>query len=575
MKINQRILLSLALFLISGSAAARTWIVAPSGGDFDQIQPALNAAAAGDTILVQDNPSGYNEKIVFPRSGNAVDGPIVLAAHPGHSPAIDGTGVAGQFMVQIAGRSWITIRGFEIRNNMGVTDGSGIRVTGSCSWIEIRDNTIHEMRGNNAMGITVYGTSTIASISNLVIDGNEIYDCDPAPSEALVLNGNVEHFEVTDNFIHDVDNIGIDFIGGEASINPVHVARNGICRGNRVYRANSSYGGGWGAGIYVDGGKDILIEGNEVAECDLGIEIGAENNGFDTTGIVVQSNLVRHNQKVGIVFGGYAVNTGRTRLCEFKNNTCFENDTSGQYLGELWIQWASDNVVHGNIFCTTSQNVGLYSENGNVNNTLDFNLWFSPGGPNNTEWVWRRTSYNSFSAFRTGSGQEASGQFNDPQLVDPAALDFSLAPGSPAVDAGDPADWPDSLDQAGFPRLLDGNLDGTLAVDAGSHEFSHVTLDVSGSFTPGGVITVELTGTVGMPAWVAAGIPGLSLRPPYGWVSVNFAAPHLQKAYGALPASAQEMIPPGIAPDTALAIQAVALGGAGGTLSNPVTLIIE
>jgi len=578
MNIASSFLASLALImsiLICGNAEARTWIVAPSGGDFTMIQDALNAAEAGDTVLVQDNPSGYNEKIVFPRSGSAMDGPIVLAAFSGHSPVIDGTGVSGQSMVLIENRSFITIRGFTIRNNSGVTDGSGIRVIGSGSGIEIRDNRIHEMRGVNAMGITVYGTSTAASISDIVIDGNEILDCDPAPSEALVLNGNVELFEVTNNHVHDVNNIGIDFIGGETSINPIHVARNGVCRGNRIHRANSIYGGGWGAGIYVDGGRDILIEGNEVADCDLGIEGGAENSGFDATGIMVRNNVVHHNDKVGIVFGGYAVNAGRTRLCEFVNNTCFENDTSGQYLGELWIQWASDNVVRNNIFYTTHQNVGLYSENGNVNNTVDFNLWFSPGGPNNTEWVWRRTSYNSFSAFRNGSGQESNGQFADPFFVDAGALDFSIVSASLAIDAGDPSDMPDSLDAAGFPRLLDGDLDGTLAVDAGAREFDHVILGVSGSFTPGGTITVDLAGTAGMPAWLLAGLSGSSFHPPFGWVSVNLSTAHLQKPYGPLPASLQETIPSNLAPDTGLVLQAAALGGGGGNLSNPVTIVVE
>jgi len=53
-----------------------------------------------------------------------------------------------------------------------------------------------------------------------VIDGNEVYDCDPAPSEALTLNGNVDGFQVTNNVVHDVNTIGIDAIGGERDIQP-------------------------------------------------------------------------------------------------------------------------------------------------------------------------------------------------------------------------------------------------------------------------------------------------------------------------------------------------------------------
>ena len=79
----------------------------------------------------------------------------------------------------------------------------------------------------------------------------------PAPSEALVLNGNVTGFQVTGNVVRDVNNIGIDMIGGETDIqpNPALVARNGIVRRNVVVAANSNYEGGYAAGIYVDGGR--------------------------------------------------------------------------------------------------------------------------------------------------------------------------------------------------------------------------------------------------------------------------------------------------------------------------------
>src|SRR5262249_10169929 len=151
-----------------------------------RIQDALDVAIAGDTVQVRDGV--YSEKLAFPRSGDGTNGPITLVAYPGEHPILDGTAVAGQDMIRIDGRSWITVRGFETRNDLGVTDGSGIRVTGSGSHVELRDNTIHDIRGRNAMGITVYATDA-APISELVVDGNTIHDCEPAPSEALTLNG--------------------------------------------------------------------------------------------------------------------------------------------------------------------------------------------------------------------------------------------------------------------------------------------------------------------------------------------------------------------------------------------------
>ncbi len=103
------------------------------------------------------------------------------------------------------------------------------------------------------------------------------------------------------------------------------VARNGVCRGNRVERVRAPYGGGYGPGIYVDGGRDILVERNHVSECDLGIEVGAENPGVLVSGVSVQGNVVTGNDKAGIVFGGYEKKLGRVTGCRFLNNLIRDN----------------------------------------------------------------------------------------------------------------------------------------------------------------------------------------------------------------------------------------------------------
>jgi len=427
--------------------------------DFATIQAGLDAAMPGDTVSVRDTPGPWFEKIVFPRSGTA-GSPITLRAFPGDSPILDGTGVAGANMVLMESRSYVRFQGFEVRNNLGVNDGSGVRIVGAGTSIEIRDNRIHEMRGQHAMGITVYGTEP-TSISNLVIDGNEVYDCDPARSEAVALNGNVEQFTVTNNVVRDVNNIGMVFIGGESDIqpDPTKVARNGVVRGNQVYRARSIYGGGFAGGIYVDGGRDIVVERNLVSECDLGIEIGAENAGIVVTGVVVRDNVLWENDKAGLVFGGFAAGVGRVRDSFFLNNTTWHNDTLGIGFGELWIQFAEDNVVRQNVFHAAADGVLTSSENGNVDNALDWNLWFAdaPGGT----FVWQGTAYATFAAFQAGSGQEASGLFADPELLAPASADFHLRATSPAVNRGDPTFVPGAgeTDLDGAPRVSGGRVD--------------------------------------------------------------------------------------------------------------------
>lgn len=422
---------------VIGLACAAEAAVITVPDDVATVQGALNAAQPGDTVQVRQQATPYHEKIAFPRSGDAVNGPIVLRAFPGDRPVLDGTGVTGSDLVRIDHRSFVQLIGFELRNNLGVHDGSGVRILGSGAQVEIRDNVIHDIRGSDAMGITVYGTDP-APIADLIIDGNEIYDCQPYRSEALTLNGNVSGFAVTNNLVRDVDNIGIDCIGGETDIqpDPTLVARNGVIRGNVVLRANER-GGGFAGGIYVDGGRDIVVERNVVSGADLGIEIGAENAGIVTRNIAVRDNVLVGNQKAGLVFGGYAAGVGRVRDSQFLNNTLWHNDLTGSGFGELWIQFAEDNAVRNNLIVSTTQNLLVLSEAGNVGNQLDYNLFHAASGV--AQFVWQGTAYAGFAAYRTGSGQEAHSLFADPLLLDPAGGDVHLRAGSPAVDAGDPA----------------------------------------------------------------------------------------------------------------------------------------
>jgi parallel beta-helix repeat protein len=83
-------------------------------------------------------------------------------------------------------------------------------------------------------------------------------------------------------------------------------ARSGRCANNTVWNIHSIYDGS-AAGIYVDGGSNITVELNEVHHSDMGIEIGAENEGRIATQMVVRKNYLHDNDKWGMAFGGYDV----------------------------------------------------------------------------------------------------------------------------------------------------------------------------------------------------------------------------------------------------------------------------
>ena len=229
------------LLFASTFAVAGEKVVSTKGNDrnpgtrelpWKTLDHACPLLVAGDTLMVLAGE--YRERIVVRSSGSEALGYITIQGEPG--TVISGLGVKGQNLVQIENKSYVKIIGLELTKNTNVHDGSGIRVSGHGSHIELRNNRIHEVRGKDAMGITVYGSDSSKPIENLIIDGNEIYDCDPAKSEALTLNGNVANFEVTNNRVHDMNNIGIDFIGGEDGMvkDRTKVTRNGLCKGNKV-----------------------------------------------------------------------------------------------------------------------------------------------------------------------------------------------------------------------------------------------------------------------------------------------------------------------------------------------------
>ena len=399
-----------------GNDSAEGTVAAP----WQTIQHACDQAKAGDTILVA--PGIYKEKVIIERSGTEGQ-PIVLKGESG--AILSGKGVSGANMVLIENQSHVQVIGFEIRDNLEVKDGSGIRVEGKGSHIELRNNRIHNIRGRDAMGITIYGTNAKEALEHIVIDGNEVYECDPARSEALTLNGNVSNFKVTNNIVRDMNNIGIDFIGGEAwtSGDASKVARNGLCKGNKVFRCRASYGGGYAAGIYVDGGRDIVIEDNLITQCDLGIEIGAENKGTVTSGIVVRNNKIFLNDKAGLVFGGYENKAGRVKQSAFVNNLCYRNNQHrDDHNGELWIQWASGNEVRGNTFAVNDSDSPLAQLDtaDAANNQITDNHYFTEAGAEDAFFVFKGDDVNGFAAWQSTTGLDAGSVFAPVEVALPS-----------------------------------------------------------------------------------------------------------------------------------------------------------
>jgi hypothetical protein len=247
------------------------------------------------------------------------------------------------------------------------------------------------------------------------------------------------------------------------------VARNGVCEDNTVYNIHANYGDGYAGAIYVDGGKDIVVQRNSVSSSDMGIEIGSENHGYISSGVAVRDNLIAQNTQAGLAFGGYDKSVGRVQNCTFTNNTLYHNDTTNQGNGEVWIQYATGNTVEDNVVVSTSQDLlidSLYS----TDNVSKYNLFYCTDGVSKAQFVWGGKTYSGLATYQKQSGQDQASLFGDPKFVNAVKLDIHLESASPAIDAGDPAFAvaTGETDLFGDPRVVGKRVDiGAVEVTAG------------------------------------------------------------------------------------------------------------
>lgn len=432
------------------TAFAAEYVVSPSGDDrgpgtprapWRTISKAAREARAGDIVTVLAGI--YSEKLVFSQSGDSRR-PIVFRGKPGERPVIDGSNleVSEGFspLVHFHGVNHVTLQGFEIRNHKSSESGRmpiGILVSPTGTGNRIVENHVHHIeacpeKSANAHGIAAYGMVS-EPVSDLSTVGNRVEFLKLGSSEAVVLNGNVEGFLVENNFVGDCDNIGIDVIGFEGTcVEPdLDIARNGIIRNNTVQRissgSNPAYGGEKAAGgIYVDGGQGIVVEGNRVSHCDIGIELASEAPGKATRDILMQKNILSFNTIGGLFLGGYASDRGFTVGCRIKENIFYHNDTAAEGNGEICFQFGvRDTSLKNNTLHAGPQGLLISNDNFQKSHvTMDNNMyWVEQGGA--PKWQWKKQFYGSLISWRAATGQDPDSRLSNPEFVDPENGDFS------------------------------------------------------------------------------------------------------------------------------------------------------
>ncbi len=273
------------------------------------LQHAVDEVSPGTTIWV-DASGDYAGGLEISSSGE--EGAFIVVAGDPSGPRPRITGAADATSIVDISASWIVFAGFELAHHQRGSledDTIGIEIEArdeDLDHVFVFDNVIHDIGPGVIDQAECYynGHGIIAQaegrkISGLWIDGNELYDLYVGHSEVVVVNGNVDGFRITNNYVHDVNNIAIDIIGYEK--NSTETARNGLVADNIVLdasnywpycsRGNCTYPAGDESsdGIYVDGGADLIIEFNVVGRADHGIELQSEN------GELIRNTEVRFN----------------------------------------------------------------------------------------------------------------------------------------------------------------------------------------------------------------------------------------------------------------------------------------
>jgi parallel beta-helix repeat protein len=312
------------------------------------------------------------------RSGTATS-PIDFIAVP--SATVTVTGATNGFYTN--GKAHVTIQGFTVA---GTTE-DGIVVSKNSSHITIRGNRVtnagHPGSGQTARGIRVD-----------------------------IANDNV----VADNTVDHNTDYGIYVVGGST--------RNEIT-GNRVFSNARSWQRA-ASGIRIHSSAGNTISGNISHDNeDSGIELvtGSQNN-------LVVNNVVYDNGDHGIDDTGNSPNNRVIGNAVYNSVTAGIDFEGGATGSTAFNNIAVDNGINsprtkGNLRVDSTSTMGT---------TLDYNIVYLSVPGRNYEWG---IGYETLAQMQLSSGQEAHSIQADPKWNSPAAANFTLQSGSPAIDSAD------------------------------------------------------------------------------------------------------------------------------------------
>ena len=314
----------------------RTPRFALNGAGYDFSTTPATLVDSNVTIFLRDGTYYLDTSLYIGHNRGQNGKWTTLTNYPGEGPTLDGGHLTQKFscIIIVDSASYVDINGLNLQN---LTDDStlttvsggdtvkdtryGIEVAGPCSHITIENNDLYNMKWtrdttkaknpepNDVLSaITVLG-NTNTPITDLNIDSNTIHNIVPGYAEGMTLNGNVDSFNIINNEVYDVNNIGICAAGNyqwvlnsyPTLLKANNQSRNGLIQDNTVYRCISPVA--TSAGIYLDGSLNVKVTGNESYNNGTGLSVGNEQDSSTSGGHTIISNDFWSNLGPGLYLG--------------------------------------------------------------------------------------------------------------------------------------------------------------------------------------------------------------------------------------------------------------------------------
>ena len=173
----------------------------------------------------------------------------------------------------------------------------------------------------------------------------------------------------------------------------------------------------------MDGGRDVVVDRNQVYACNIGVEIASEHFGKTTSNCTVTNNRISACHVGGIFLGGGDTGNGGVNNITISHNTLYQNDPTAFGGGQILMNNLVQNTtITGNVMVagkTASGTAPLFILKDSTNGgsiTVDYNIYAgvpaAGGAPTaNVGFQWNRVDYVSFSAWRNATPHDDHSRF--------------------------------------------------------------------------------------------------------------------------------------------------------------------